>query len=327
VTRAPSDRSHLSIGEVLSLLQGEFPDVTISKIRFLESQGLLDPERTPSGYRKFYEADIDRLRWILRQQKDHYLPLKVIKDRLDDAVPPAGAIASRSANNGVAIAAHGGAESQPERSVATAVALDERPGGVRPVGDSLPLEPPQPASVAPPEPAPDPPVPARRPGATPADPTPASAPPPQPATGARRGARTGAPPASGPASSVSLTAEELVQHSGLAMRDLRDLERYGLIESFAVGDSAYYDADALIIAQTAAGFLQHGIEARHMRSYKVAVDREAGLFEQIVLPVLKQRNPEARQRARETIAELVRLGQQMRGVLLSRALRDVSGPT
>jgi DNA-binding transcriptional MerR regulator len=327
VTRAPSDRSHLSIGEVLSLLQGEFPDVTISKIRFLESQGLLDPERTPSGYRKFYEADIDRLRGILRQQKDHYLPLKVIKDRLDDAVPPAGAMASRPATNGVAIAAHGGAESPPERSVATAVALDERPGAVRPVGDSLPLEPPRPAPVAPAEPAPDPLVPARRPGATSADPAPASSAPPQPATAARRGARTGAPPASGPASSVSLTAEELVQHSGLAMRDLRDLERYGLIESFAVGDSAYYDADALVIAQTAAGFLQHGIEARHMRSYKVAVDREAGLFEQIVLPVLKQRNPEARQRARETIAELVRLGQQMRGVLLSRELRDVSGPT
>ncbi|MGH9288194.1 MAG: MerR family transcriptional regulator, partial [Acidimicrobiales bacterium] len=105
MTRAPSDRSHLSIGEVLSLLQEEFPDVTISKIRFLESQGLLDPERTPSGYRKFYEADIDRLRWILRQQKEHYLPLKVIKDRLDDAVPRPGAVASRSANNGVTVAA------------------------------------------------------------------------------------------------------------------------------------------------------------------------------------------------------------------------------
>ena len=65
-----AERSHLSIGEVLSLLQDEFPDVTISKIRFLESQGLLDPERTPSGYRKFYEADIERLRWILRQQRD-----------------------------------------------------------------------------------------------------------------------------------------------------------------------------------------------------------------------------------------------------------------
>ncbi len=74
--------SHLSIGEVLSLLQDEFPDVTISKIRFLESQGLIDPERTPSGYRKFYEPDIDRLRWILVQQRENFLPLKVIKDRL-----------------------------------------------------------------------------------------------------------------------------------------------------------------------------------------------------------------------------------------------------
>ena len=77
-----ADRSHLSIGEVLSLLQAEFPDVTISKIRFLESQGLVDPERTPSGYRKFYEGDIERLRWVLRQQRDSFLPLKVIKGRL-----------------------------------------------------------------------------------------------------------------------------------------------------------------------------------------------------------------------------------------------------
>ncbi|MBX3286189.1 MAG: MerR family transcriptional regulator, partial [Actinobacteria bacterium] len=69
--------AHLSIGEVLALLQEEFPDVTISKIRFLESQGLVDPERTPSGYRRFYERDIERLRWILRQQREHYLPLKV----------------------------------------------------------------------------------------------------------------------------------------------------------------------------------------------------------------------------------------------------------
>ncbi|MEA2931485.1 MAG: hypothetical protein QOI56_270, partial [Actinomycetota bacterium] len=76
------DRAYLSIGEVLSLLKEEFPDVTISKIRFLESQGLHDPERTPSGYRKFYETDVERLRWILRQQREHFLPLKVIKGRL-----------------------------------------------------------------------------------------------------------------------------------------------------------------------------------------------------------------------------------------------------
>src|SRR5215210_5207929 len=79
-----SDRSYLSIGEVLSLLTAEFPDVTISKIRFLESQGLIDPERTPSGYRKFYENDVERLKWLLRQQRENFLPLKVIRGRLGD---------------------------------------------------------------------------------------------------------------------------------------------------------------------------------------------------------------------------------------------------
>lgn len=78
---------HLSIGEVLEQLRGQFPDVTISKIRFLESQGLIDPERTPSGYRKFSEDDLARLEWILTQQRDHFLPLRIIRDRLDEFGP------------------------------------------------------------------------------------------------------------------------------------------------------------------------------------------------------------------------------------------------
>ena len=77
-------RTHSSIGDVLNQLRDEFPDITISKIRFLESQGLVDPERTPSGYRKFYPADVERLRFILREQREHFLPLKVIKERLDE---------------------------------------------------------------------------------------------------------------------------------------------------------------------------------------------------------------------------------------------------
>jgi len=81
-----SDKSHRSIGEVLSLLKQDHPDITISKIRFLESQGLISPERTPSGYRKFFDADIDRLRWILEQQRDNFLPLKVIKRRLESGL-------------------------------------------------------------------------------------------------------------------------------------------------------------------------------------------------------------------------------------------------
>lgn len=76
-------RSHLTIGEALAELRVEFPDVTISKIRFLESEGLIEPARSPSGYRRFYRADIERLRFILTAQRDHYLPLRVIKEHLD----------------------------------------------------------------------------------------------------------------------------------------------------------------------------------------------------------------------------------------------------
>ena len=95
--RAPASADYLSIGDVLTLLRQEFPDITISKIRFLESQGLVNPERTPSGYRKFYEHDVERLRWVLRQQREHFLPLKVIKGRLEqegaDANGDFGAVA------------------------------------------------------------------------------------------------------------------------------------------------------------------------------------------------------------------------------------------
>lgn len=79
---AKQSRSQLTIGEVLNALRGEFSDISISKIRFLESEGLIQPGRSDSGYRKFTSEDIDRLRYILRVQRDHYLPLKVIKDHL-----------------------------------------------------------------------------------------------------------------------------------------------------------------------------------------------------------------------------------------------------
>ncbi|MGR8011751.1 transcriptional regulator FtsR [Streptomyces hypolithicus] len=73
----------VSIGTVLNRLRDEFPEVTISKIRFLESEGLVEPQRTPSGYRKFSPLDVERLAQVLRMQRDHYLPLKVIRDHLD----------------------------------------------------------------------------------------------------------------------------------------------------------------------------------------------------------------------------------------------------
>jgi DNA-binding transcriptional MerR regulator len=88
-------RSPMTIGDVLGLLRADFPDITISKIRFLESEGLVEPQRSPSGYRKFCEADIDRLRFVLAAQRDHYMPLRVIRQHLEardrgEKVPPLG---------------------------------------------------------------------------------------------------------------------------------------------------------------------------------------------------------------------------------------------
>jgi len=83
-------RSYLGIGEVLTELRAEFPDVSVSKIRFLESEGLICPARSPSGYRRFAPADVDQLRFILTAQRDHYLPLRVIRERLEQGAGLAG---------------------------------------------------------------------------------------------------------------------------------------------------------------------------------------------------------------------------------------------
>jgi DNA-binding transcriptional MerR regulator len=116
-------RNYQSIGEVLVSVKAEFPDITISKIRFLEAEGLIEPERTPSGYRKFYVDDVDRLKSILRMQRDEYLPLKVIKDRLLKQ----GTEAELFDEDGVAIESDGEAGAAPS----AAEELAEAPTGLQ----------------------------------------------------------------------------------------------------------------------------------------------------------------------------------------------------
>jgi DNA-binding transcriptional MerR regulator len=96
-------RAYLGIGEVIAQLRAEFPDVSVSKIRFLESAGLIRPARSPSGYRKFGPADVDRLRYILTVQRDQYLPLRVIKDQLDSDRPAPGPLTRRELLDGAGI--------------------------------------------------------------------------------------------------------------------------------------------------------------------------------------------------------------------------------
>ena len=106
---------------------------------------------------------------------------------------------------------------------------------------------------------------------------------------------------------------------------LEELRGYGLLSPTSVGGAEYYDDEALAVATLAAGFARFGVEPRHLRLYKNAADREAGFVEQIVLPLVRQRNPEARARAVATSEELIELGQGLRRALLRNTLRELFG--
>ena len=231
-TTTPSE--HLSIGEVLATLRDEFPDITISKIRFLESQGLIDPERTPSGYRKFYGPDIERLRWILHQQKENFLPLKVIKGRLEDAGPdalpadvaadphprkPTGGKTAKSARRRGKAATKDHATSAPGRAGAGA---ETTTAGAQ--GDGR--RPPKPK--------------ARRPSDD------------MPTLALDDGVEDDLEPSD---DGGSLTRAELAAASGLTDAQIAELEEFGLLEPAGTGgDRILFDDDALAVAALAAGF-------------------------------------------------------------------------
>jgi DNA-binding transcriptional MerR regulator len=290
-TTTPSE--HLSIGEVLATLRDEFPDITISKIRFLESQGLIDPERTPSGYRKFYPPDVARLRWILHQQKENFLPLKVIKGRLDDAGPD-----ELPTDDGPATA-----EPEPAAKPAKAGKASKAAKKVAAPAD---------------EPEADP-EPAARKSRAKAAPKPRARKPrdDEPQLELDDGATEELEPVDG---GSTLTRAELAALSGLTDAQVTELQEYGLLEPAGTGgDRMFFDEDSLAVAKLAAGFAQHGIDARHLRMYRSFAEREATLYGQVIQGVLRQRNPEARAKAREDLVELATLGRGLRLEFLRRA--------
>ena len=312
-----AERAHLSIGEVLSLVQEDFPDVTISKIRFLESQGLLDPERTPSGYRKFYDTDIERLQWILTQQRDNFLPLKVIRERLDEW-------------DATGTHSEGDRQTPPVDGLPTAPDPDptepapSSPDDADVIGDdAVPVEDdaveeeddPRHAAatlaaasamevVSTPAPRPEP-------APAPERPAPATA----SADGADEDLRVGP-------TSTSLTADELAAEAGVPVTVIHDLENFAMIESRRIGAESYFEPSARAVVDACRAFLDHGVEVRHLRMYKIAAEREAGVFEALVMPLLKQRNPEARARAVDTVTELADVGETLHAALLRKALSD-----
>jgi DNA-binding transcriptional MerR regulator len=230
---AVASRDYKSIGEVLMTLKPEFPDVTISKIRFLESEGLIAPERTSSGYRKFYDHDVDRLRMILKLQRDEYLPLRVIRERLEEGPDGQAAAAPKTL--------------EPEDEVAA------------------------------------------------------------------------------PTTDVQMTADELASASGVDRTVVDSLDSFGLLKPQQLNGERFYGGDDLVVLRIVKDFFKYGVEPRHLTMYRHFADREASFFQQIILPVLRQRNPDAQRAANDSLTDLSRISRRLKQALLRANLRRYMG--
>jgi DNA-binding transcriptional MerR regulator len=225
---APERERLLTIGTVCTRLQSEFPDISISKIRYLEDQGLLAPRRTQSGYRLFSEDDVERLETILRLQRDEFLPLRVIRQEL---ASPSGA----------------GKERRRRRAVGLADPDDEVDLG------------------------------------------------------------------------------ELCERAAITHELARELEEYGLLHSRRSGSDKLYPAGDVDVAVACEKLSRFGISARHLRTFRTAADREAGLLQQLVAPSLRSRNPERREAAVQQLQTLAELAQELSQLLFWRDLRHLAG--
>jgi DNA-binding transcriptional MerR regulator len=342
---ADTQTSYLSIGEVLGLLLEEFPDVTISKIRFLESQGLISPERTSSGYRKFYDEDVELLRVILTEQRRNYLPLRVIKDRLEtgeidptgehlrnhdssdttiDPTPaqPSGPVTgpvdgpATGPVTGANTAEPTGFEETVDHELAAAFATHQAPGDV--IRDGRAATNPTQHGTATDhtdggddtDGGYDEPVPASSVASHPAS----RSQPPSP--GDRQ---TTTQPQLLPG--VLLDQAELCAMVGITAAELEQLESFGVLAPNTRNGPPLYDDEAVAIATPAVQFLRMGVDARHLRAFRTAAEREVGLYEQLITPRYRQRNPEARAEALDHLRTLNQLGGSLRAALTQHALR------
>ena len=217
---APSSRRLLTIGTVCNRLQDEFPDVSISKIRYLEDQGLLNPQRTQGGYRLFSEDDVERLETILRLQRDEFLPLRVIREEL---------------------AAGAGKERRRRRSV---VAGEEE-----------------------------------------------------------------------------LDLDELCERAGITADRARELEDFGLLEPRVEEGQRLYAESDVDIAAACEALARFGIDARNLRAFRTAADRESGLLQTVIAPALRSRNAERRQAALGDLQRLAQSAGELADLLLRRNVR------
>jgi DNA-binding transcriptional MerR regulator len=214
----------LTIGTVCRRLKAEFPDISISKIRYLEDQGLLTPKRTQGGYRLFSEEDVERLETILRLQRDEFLPLRVIREEL---------------------AAGAGRERRRRRA-----ALGEPEDG--------------------------------------------------------------------------LDLEALCARAGIEPPRARELEDFGLLEPRVEDGRRIYSETDAEIAEACETLARYGIAPRHLRAFRTAADREAGLLEALVAPALRSRAPERRRAGMEDLQAMAECANDLSQLLFARNVRKLA---
>jgi DNA-binding transcriptional MerR regulator len=221
----PAKERLLTIGAVCRGLKGDFPDISISKIRYLEDQGLLTPRRTRGGYRLFGEEDVERLATILRLQRDEFLPLRVIRQEL----------ASPAAR---------------ERKRRRPAAFGEHEG--------------------------------------------------------------------------EIDLGELCERAGVSADLAKELDDYGLIEGRNAGGERLYAEGDADVAAACAKLAHFGVAPRHLRTFRSAANREAGLIEALVAPALRSRNPERRAAGLDDLQTLAELSQELSQLLFWRDLRQLA---
>ena len=221
----------LTIGAVHDLLKPEYPGISISKIRYLEDQGLISPERTPGGYRLFAPIDVERLRTILRLQRDEFLPLRVIRQELESSTTGAFSVSNQAR--------------QVKRANLT-----------------------------------------------------------QPAPTRRE------------------NSADILSATGADAALVAALEEFGLLHG-NVQDG--YDENDREIIQTALELTQYGVEARHLRIFRTAAEREAGLLEQLLAANLRSKNPARRREALDAMESLAALSSHLRHLMLVSSLRQITG--
>ena len=234
-TPAPTDldagEKTLTIGRVCEELKAEFPSVSISKIRFLEDQRLVTPQRTPGGYRKYSQRDVERLRTILRLQRDEFLPLRVIRQELETSATGSFSVANQAR--------------QLKRANLT-------------------------------EPAP----------------------------------------------TMRIGADALVESTGAPKSLVQALQQFGLIGDGDSESEGFTDTDRETV-QTALELAAFGVEPRHLRLFRVAAEREAGLLEQVLAAGLRSKTPERRREALQELENLAALASHMRHLMLVSELRKI----